>query len=284
MKKIVCKNSQGSQATFCYSFPFWLEEYTGIHELSGKISTVKSAFGTGAIYIDSSINERNITISGKIRKEDIIEARKLLYKIFPLKEEGTLYYYEDSQQGKINYYVESVEIVKTTLLYKFQISLLCPNPYFTDFNEISISLANWNKKFKFPLVIPKDTGINFATKNTTTMFNIENDTNIESGMRITYKAKGKVVNPTLINIITQEKLVIDITLETDEEVIVTTYRNNKNIILISNGQQKNINNYLQYESKFLQIHRGSNTFKYTAEENEDNLEISINYYINYEAM
>ena len=284
IKKIVCQNSRGNQITFAYSFPYYLQKLDGVTEVVGKVNTITSAYGVGSKYVSSSVNERNIVIEGSITRDNITEKRKNLYKMFPLKDKGTFFYYEEDKEYKIEYYVESIEIVKCKVVDTVSISLICPSPYFTDLNESQVQLANWIPSFEFPLEIPADTGIEFGYKNTNSLVTIENDTNIEIGMRIVFTASDDVENPKLINITTQEELEIEKTMSAGDVITVTTYLNNKNIILSSNGEEININNYLKFGTKFLQIHTGSNTFKATAKSGENSLVTEIYYLTNYEAV
>lgn len=284
IKKIICQNSRDNQITFSYSFPYYLQKLDGVTEVVGKVNTITSAYGVGSKYVSSSVNERNIVIEGSITRDNITEKRKNLYKMFPLKDKGTFFYYEEDKEYKIEYYVESIEIVKSKVVDTFSISLICPSPYFTDLNESQVQLANWIPSFEFPLEIPADTGIEFGYKNTTSLVTIENDTNIEIGMRIVFTASDDVENPKLINITTQEELEIEKTMSAGDVITVTTYLNNKNIILSSNGEEININNYLKFGTKFLQIHTGSNTFKATAKSGENSLVTEIYYLTNYEAV
>ena len=287
MKYIICESYLGEEITFNYSFPFFLESIDGIHEISGDVTRMQSAFAIGEKYIDTSINKRNIIIKGSIRKNDnIIERRQTLYRLFPLKTIGTLYYYEGNLSRKINYYVESVEIAETGLHRKFQISLICPNPYFTDINKTSLQMATWKATFKFPLIIPQSKGIKFGVKNPSLMASINNTTNIEFGMTITFIASDTVVNPSLFNVDSREEIKIEKTMKVGDKIIINTYRQNKNIIYIdaSTGLEENINNLMVYGSKFLQVHHGQNTFRYNADENAENLQAVIDYYTEYEAI
>ena len=288
-KKIICKSSLGETITFEYSFPFFLISIDGIHEILGSISSMKSAFAIGEKYIDTTVQKRNIIIKGAFRctkNDDALKSRDKLYRAFPLKTLGTLYYYEKELARKINYYVESVSIDETGLHRKFQISLLCPYPCFTDLEQSSSPMATWSPRFKFALKIPKSSGIKFGTKNTTSMATIVNSNNIEYGMTITFKANDRVVNPSLFNVDTREEMKIEKTMEAGDKIIVTTHRQNKNIVYIpaSSGIEENINNLMVYGSNFLQVHIGTNTFRYNADENVDNLEAIIEYLPEYEAV
>lgn len=284
IKKVVCQNSRGNQVTFSYEFPYFLESIEGATEVDGKVNTITSAYGVGSKYVSSSISERNIVITGSVKRDNITQKRQNLYKIFPKKDKGTLFYYEEDKAYKIEYYVESIEFTKSKVVDKFVISLICPSPYFTDLEESQVQMSNWIPSFEFPLEIPEETGIEFGYKNVNSLVTIENDTNIEIGMKIVFTASDDVENPKLVNITTQEELEIEKSMSAGDVITVTTYINNKNIILTSNGEAININNYLKFGTKFLQIHTGSNTFKATAKSGGNALVTEIFYLINYEAV
>ena len=71
-----------------------------------------------------------------------------------------------------------------------------------------------------------------------------------------------------------------------DKIVITTYRQNKNIVYIpaSTGIEENANNLMVYGSKFLQVHIGTNTFRYNADDGVDNLEAVIEYFNEYEAI
>jgi len=284
-RKIICENYLGEKITFEYKLPFFLESVDGLHEVTGVVAGMSSAYAIGENYIGTSVEKRNIIIKGAIR-DDVITNRQKLYRVFPLKSTGTLYYYEDDLERKINYKVESIQIDDTGLHKHFQISLICPNPYFTDLENTSLQMATWSPTFKFILQIPSDTGIKFGVKNTTSMATIENDTNIEFGMTITFTANDTVTNPSLFNVDTREEMKVEKIMSAGDKIIINTYRQNKNItyISVSTGVEENINNLMVYGSKFLQIKHGSNTFRYNADDGEENLEAVIEYVNEYEAV
>lgn len=284
-RRIVCENSYGYKLEFLYAFPFFLSSYTGIHEYSGNVATIKSAFGIGVSYVGTSVNSRNITLTIAIRDNALIQTRRdQLYNIFPLKDEGTLYYYEGDLERKINYYVEKVIPTRKTNLFYFTISLICESPYFMDSKETIASLQNWDKLFEFPLEIPEE-GIEFGSKNQATAIEIENNSHIDYGLTISFAANGNVNKPGLKNNYTNEEMKLNYSLNVNEKIIITTYDNNKKIIFIdSNGKEKNITNSLVFGTKFLQACNGLNKFVATAEEGLENLDVNISYYNYYEAI
>ncbi|MCM1052448.1 MAG: phage tail family protein [Ruminococcus sp.] len=284
-KKIICESYLGEKLEFNYRFPFHLDDVSGLHEMLSTVSGMTSAYGVGEIYAGTSINKRNIVIKGTIT-DNIINNRQLLYRIFPQRTIGTLYYYEDDLARKIKYRVESIKIDFKGIYKAFQISLICQNPYFTDVDKTTLQMATWLPAFKFPLQIPEVEGIKFGKKNTNLMAVIKNDSNIEYGMTIIFKANDIVINPSLFNVDSREEMKVNISMNAGDKVIVSTYRENKNIIYIpsATGKEENINNLMVYGSKFLQVHRGINTFRYNADEGADNLEAIIEFYQEYEAI
>ena len=281
-QKIICVSENGVKTEISNNFPFLLEEITGIFETVGEIAKVKSAFGTGTKYVGTSINDRTIQILGTCRKGYANRTR--LYNAFPKKQWGTLYYYEDDMIRKINYQVEDVKIANNYSHNYFQIDLLCPNPYFTDVNETIVSLANWKKMFEFPFENEVGETFEFGTKELSLLATIENDSNIEIGMRIVFNANGEVRNPSVTNIITGETLKLNETIDVGEKIEVSTYLNEKNIYVTKDNITERKNNTLVFGSKFLQIHPGKNQFKFDAEYKSENLELEFYYFKNYEAV
>lgn len=286
MKKIICENNRNKKITFTYDFPFFITSTDGLYDVKGNVSTVSIAYGVGESYTGTSIKKRNIVINGIIA-DKFVERRETLRDIFPLGTMGTLYYYEDDIARKIEYTVEDLDIAEKGVPRTFTISLICPYPYFKDIEESEASMSTWTPKFCFPMISEQGEGIEFATKNVTTMGTITNNTNIEFGVTIKFIANGQVVNPYLINVNTQEQIAIDpIVMEAGDQIIITTYRNNKHIYYIpsATGEAEDINYLMKYGSKFLQMHSGDNTLRAGAEEGEESLETKVFYSIEYGAV
>ena len=282
MEKLIYENSYGNKIELTNKFPYFLEDYTGIHEKSSELYGVSSAFGIGELYVGRSINKRNIMIYGYF-KNNFIERRQFLYNAFPDNDEGTLFYYEDDFSSKIKCRVEKVEITKTGPIRYFTISLIAFEPFFTDIEETIIPLASWEGGIEFPLEIPEE-GIEFETKNNNMVAEINNPTKIENGLTIIFTCSGSVKKPSIKNIVNQEVLTLDYDLVIGDVVTITTGINNKNIILNRDGVETNINNYLLFGTKFLQLKPGQNNFKILAEEGIENLTAEIRYSLSYEAV
>lgn len=285
-RTLVLENYKGELITFSYEPPFLLSICDGFHNVAGKVNSISSAYGVGTKWNGTSIGERDLTIKGTIT-ENIEENRLLLFDLLPLDSEITLYYYEKDIERKITCLVEKVDIPeKKGFTRDFIISLICPNPHFTAIAATILSMATWSPAFKFALQIPQNKGIKFGTKNTTSMGTAENTTNIDYGMKIIFKANDTVVNPYLFNVDTREIMQIEKVMSPGDKIIITTHIDNKNIIYISasTNEEENVNYLKTYESKYLQVHSGTNTYRSGADTGEDSLETTIEFLPEYEAV
>lgn len=285
-RTLIYKNHKGDMITFTYKPPFLLSICDGFHETVGTVNSVSSAYGVGTTWNGTSIGQRDLTIKGTIT-DNIQENRLLLYDMFPLNSEGTLYYYEGDIERKITCLVEKVSIPeKKGFTRDFSISLVCPNPRFSALAATILSMATWTPAFKFKLVIPKNKGIKFGTKNTTSMGTTENTTEIDYGMTIKFKANDTVKNPYLFNVTTRDIIQIEKTMSAGDQIIITTHIDNKNVIYKNavTGEEENINYLIMYGSKYLQVPSGTNTFRSGADSGDDNLETTIEFLPEYEAV
>lgn len=285
-RTLIYKNHKGDMITFTYKPPFLLSICDGFHETVGTVNSVSSAYGVGTTWNGTSIGQRDLTIKGTIT-DNIQENRLLLYDMFPLNSEGTLYYYEGDIERKITCLVEKVSIPeKKGFTRDFSISLVCPNPRFSALAATILSMATWAPAFNFPLIIPENEGIQFGIKNTTSMGTTENTTEIDYGMTIKFKANDTVKKPYLFNVTTRDIIQIEKTMSAGDQIIITTHIDNKNVIYKSavTGEEENINYLIMYGSKYLQVPSGTNTFRSGADSGEDNLETTIEFLPEYEAV
>ena len=285
-RTLIYKNHKGDMITFTYKPPFLLSICDGFHETVGTVNSVSSAYGVGTTWNGTSIGQRDLTIKGTIT-DNIQENRLLLYDMFPHNSEGTLYYYEGDIERKITCLVEKVSIPeKKGFTRDFSISLVCPNPRFSALAATILSMATWAPAFNFPLIIPENEGIQFGIKNTTSMGTTENTTEIDYGMTIKFKANDTVKNPYLFNVTTRDIIQIEKTMSAGDQIIITTHIDNKNVIYKNavTGEEENINYLIMYGSKYLQVPSGTNTFRSGADSGEDNLETTIEFLPEYEAV
>ena len=286
MRRLYFVNEFNESINITYEPPYILSICDGFHEVKGNVQTISSAFGDGERFTNTSIGKRDLTIKGTII-EDISVNRRYMLNVFKLNRSGMLYYYDEEIERKIPCYVESVEIAEKQGYTKdFVISLVCPRPYFqAKFNEI-IEMAELEAKFKFPMNSPVNQGFIFGLRSIDLMGEMENITNINYGLTITFKAVDTVVNPYLLNVDTSELVKVTKTLQHDDYITVTTHNDNKNVILYTSitNTFTNINYLLTFGSVFMQLKHGKYTIRTGADSGEDKLETTIEYTPEFESV
>lgn len=162
-------------------------------------------------------------------------------------------------------------------LHKFLIDFYCPNPFWSNENDTKASISYWKGNFKFPLTMGKEKGSVMGYKSPSLIVNVQNNGDVETGMRIEFKALGLLNNPSLFNINTREYIKINKEMQSGEKIIIDTNYGQKRIKSIFNDVSTDILNKLDLTSTFLQLATGDNLFRYDADKNLNNLQVNIYY-------
>lgn len=260
--------------------PYKLVDIEGIESGNLELNTVSNAQFDGSVVISNRIQSRPISITvdyrGTNSKE--LERRKLI-SFFNPKRKGLLIVQYGTIERAIEYEIENFncKLINIHDTVSFTVDFLCPNPYWRDILESKINIAAWRGGFMFPLMMPKDKGIVMGFREPSLIVNANNSGDVESGMIIEFKALGNVTNPSLLNVVTQEYIKINKNMIFGEVITVNTYVGSKRIINNKDGVETNILNLIDIDSTFLQLKVGDNMFRYNADSNLDNLEISVFY-------
>lgn len=287
MKRIICRNENDIEVEFNYNedADFFLVSLEGVYSVSNNVVTSENTMTDGSTYQGSTTKQRNIVITAFI-DGDYQKRRDLLYKCFKPKSTGSFTYIEGEEKRTIDYKVEEIDIEETGVIRNVVISLICPDPFFKDLNDIVVTMAGWKRSFTWPhefTAAKKPFGERIAEIIKT----VENDSAADNiGIEILMQASGAVTNPALYNVEQDEHIKVGtadhaLQLAAGETVKITTGTNNKNVYLISNGQETKINEYLDEDSEFIQLTSGSNTFKYDADAGIDYLNVTISYRFRY---
>ncbi|AWZ48325.1 phage tail family protein [Hathewaya limosa] len=281
-EKFIFENERGPQIEFSIWSPFFLQNIDGISGLKNIIYSNKGMEQDGSTYTGSTLDNRNVVIQGAITENREINREKLLSIVNPKLRAKLIY-----DNGNIKKYIECVVENAPTITKenkpKFQISLLCPNPYWKDYIDSKVNIALWKGDFHFPLVMPK-AGIIMGHREPSLIVNIENKGQVRTGIVIEFYARGTLKNPSLFNVNTREFIKINKSMIAGEKIIINTNFGKKKILSINNGIETNIVNYLDIVGggdTFLQLNVGDNLFRYNADENLNNLEATIYYNNNY---
>lgn len=279
MEELKIKDAKGQAINISKSRPYLLEKVESIG-FGSNISTMNGAFD-GVSVTGLNIKEKVVTIQGSIvgidKRRMQQERARLAGFLNPNKGDFEFIYSIDGHTKKLIGKVQRLDFKESvSRMQKFQIQVLAPFPYWFEEVERRKEVALWTKDAYFPLVATKENPVIFGHRVSNLICDIYNAGDVEVGMRIQLKALATVVNPSVLNIYTQEFIKIMQTLERGDVLEITTYTNNKRIeIHKSDGTTKNVFNWMTLDSEFLQLAVGDNTFRYDAESGIDNIEMTI---------
>ena len=236
------------------------------------------------VYIDSTtLEQRVVAISGWVignTYEELKANKGVLNKLI-----NPLHTIEVVVQDKYKLTFKPDFSVKYSVSYeennevlcKFLIQGTCADPMFTTKDKQTALIASIIPKFRFPLVIPQNTGILMGLREPSLLATLNNGGDIDTGLLITFSCTSTVTNPSLLNVDTREFIKINKTMSAGEQIIVSTGSGEKYIKGIVSGEESNYFKYMDFDSTWLQLHTGENILKYDADDNVDGLEVLISF-------
>lgn len=268
----------------------------GLNPPKAQINTSTIAGLDGTKFNSSKLESRNIVITVKINGD--IEANRInLYKYFITKEWCKFYYENERRNVYIDCYVENFEcslFVKDEIA---QISLICPNPYFKDMEEIIDDISKALAAFEFPFAhgskgatnpsVPKDTStdnaIPFSTIDVNKVTNVYNDSESETGLIIEMDIAGTMNEIQIKNTGTGDTFILDYSFIEGDKVIIDTNKGQKSVRLIRNANTINLFTAMKKGSTFFQLSIGDNFFSYSADDgvSDDLINIVFKHYTVY---
>ena len=162
---------------------------------------------------------------------------------------------------------------------KFLTTILCPNPVIETESPHNVQIAAWRAGFRFPLKfdLPGNKMI-FGVRTESRIVSIPSDADVNCGMVITLRAIGNLSIPRVTNISAQEHLELNLTMHAGDRVIIDTRMPYTTAYLYNAlDERSNAINSITDDSTYLQVPPGESQFTYSAEENEENLQVSFEY-------
>lgn len=257
--KIVVKNHIG-QSVELDPFNYPVVSVDGLTPTGATINTSNVATVDGTFFNSSYVNQRNIvlTITPNVEAE---RARLFLYQYFKPKYPVTLYFKTRTRDVYIEGYVETFEGSLYDQKQSFQISVICPQPFFNDVKESVTELSKTVNNFTFPFYIPEE-GVIFSYIDDDAEVNVKNKGEETTGAIIQLVANGHIVEPTIYNRTTGDKFTIMVEMSNGDNIVIDTRRGQKTIEMISDGVTTNILNKIAKGSKWLSLVQGDNIFRY----------------------
>lgn len=291
-RRIICTNKDGYSIAFGEkSFsPFLLVDADGCYEASNSVTVSENTMIDGGSYQGSVASVRNIVLT-VADVSNYVENRNLLYRLFKAGEAGRLVFHElcDGEETKryTDYYVEKIEGTGKNGCRQYQMSLICPDPFFYDMEDVRVSMAAWISDFTFPHAFRKWEEL--GHRSDVRLQDIRNDTATDRiGISVSVYANGAVRNPAIVHVEKNQRLQIGtknnpFTMSSGDRLQITTGTGNKHLYYtdVATGTERDISQYLTEDSEFVQLGRGDNTIGYDAESGAGNMTITITYRLRY---
>ena len=243
----------------------------GISSSEYSVDIVNNAQFDGGTVKSKRVESRLITITAEYPStEDTETRRQSLIRFFNPYLTGKLYVNYSGVKRVINYEVAGFKDSRENLYdpLKFIINLICPNPFFKDEREFSKNMAGKINSITVPFTIPAS-GMMMSTKVLRQEATIINNGDKNTGLIISFMAKGEVSNPKIENLTTGKFLRIVVDLMPGDILTINTNKGNKRIEL--NG--KNISQKMDRSSSFIDMQVGENILKYSADKGYTNLNV-----------
>ena len=252
--------------------------------IKGTHHTYKYVNQVGQSIANTSLGTRDIKIEGWLVADNENHMTSLKRKLnsFISPQEVVTMFYNDYKinfvpDETVKYSINAAE--NNEIFCKFQIDGTAPNPLFSDEFETKTAFVETVPSFHFPLVLSTnspDKGVVFGKRTASLIIDVNNKGSVSVGMRIVFKANGTVVNPSIVNVNTQEEFKINKTLVSNEEIEIVTSIGEKSVKgKIGNTDFTNYFMYKDIDSSWLQLDIGDNLFRYNADDGVESLDVFV---------
>ena len=240
---------------------------TGLNPPKAKINLSDIAGMNGALFNSAKAETRNLVLT-VLPQAPVEQNRLALYKFAQVAQWCKIYYSNGSVDVQIEGYVETVEGSLFSKAQSFQISILCPQPYFEGLREIRNDISSLISTFEFPFAIEAE-GIEFSYINHDILSTVINVGDVETGLIIEITARGEVTDPIIYDNLTGGSIGLNITLASRDKVVINTNSGSRSVKLISGNTETNIMNLVKPNPTWFTLQPGENIFSYGAEVGSD---------------
>lgn len=269
--------SKGDVLLLTNNSRFKLSNVDGITFANVNISSSTVASMDGDFINNKRTNPRSIILDLAI-EQNVETVKRYIFNYIKPKQKGILRMEQNDRQVQIEGVVESIEMPRYTEQVIMQIALYCSQPYWEDVEDTVTDISETLDLHYFTddpndmLYFPEE-GIPFGEYDANRTKAFINDGDVEVGLTIHIVALGHVVNPTIYNS-EGAYIGVNVTLESGDEIIITTTKGNKTITL--NGA--NILSKIKEGSTWLQLPINEDEFTIDGDdETEANMYFTIIY-------
>lgn len=256
---------------------------TGIDGLSANSIELSEATVTnqvGSSITGASIQSRTMTIEGRYLYTPATRKR-LLAVILPgirarLRYQNTVENVDVYWEGQPT---KTPDISTNPVWQNIQFTMKMPYPYPRTTEGENKSFSYLQSSFRFPQAYSSKTPWQISSRIIEPLQTITNRGDIPAGFTVTFKALTDGVKaPKLLNVDTRENISFSqLTLNSGDELTVNTMINAREVLLTTSEGAKNAFEYMDYDSTFFLLARGANTLRYSAQEKESSLEVTLSF-------
>lgn len=279
IEKLTYTNERGESIVFSHASIYHTNEVSGLSDVRNAIYSINSMGQDGDTYLGNRIESREIEIVGSIKERDkdhMRDFRRQMNRVLNPQYAATLTYEYGDFKRVIDCKVDNAPVFKRKAIFQdFTVQLLCLNPFWRKESKARDDIATWIGGLEFPVEIPLVEGWQIGFRQPSLIVNVYNDGDVQAGIRVEFRALGVVKNPSLLNVDTQEFIKLNIDLVAGDTLSVSTGYGEKEVTLKRGGVTSDAFRYLDVDSSYLQLSVGDNLFRYSAEQNLENLEVSI---------
>lgn len=273
-------NDYGDSIEFSKNSDIRITAIDGLSANNIDLSEATVTNQVGSSITGASIQSKTMTIEGRYLYTPAIRKR-LLAVILPGV--GARLRYQNTVENVDVYWegqpTATPDISTGPVWQSFQFSLKLPYPYPRTTEEENKSFSYLQSGFRFPRAYSSKTPWRISTRIIEPLQTITNRGDIPAGFTVTFKAlTDGVKGPKLLNVDTRENIAFTrLTLNSGDVLTVNTMINAREVLLTTSEGTKNAFEYMDYDSTFFLLARGANTLRYSAQEREANLEVTLSF-------
>lgn len=276
MYTLTVERSDGERLTLTQYRSAYQVTYAGFGPVAADVTTAARGMSNGDKVASTRRGKRNAVLTVYVNG-NVEQNRIHLYSYFTPGHEVKLYYANGSRDVYTQGVVESFEDDQFSAPYRVQISIICPEPFWSGTKEIVKEVSGVVSMFSFPFSIAEE-GVEFSSLTGHDYAKIENEGDEPTGFVIRAYARENVVEPMIYNAITSEAFRLTGTLEKNHTLTVNTSDGNKRLTITAPGGIVTNALYRKKQgSSWLKLAPGDNYIAYSAAEGKENLIVTIRY-------
>lgn len=235
-----------------------LTDIEGLGPAKAAISTSSNGIFDGSRFTSSKVGNRNIVITLAL-EQPVEENRIKLYKYAAPKRPVRFYLENDSRNVFIDGYVEACEVNPFSKRTMVQISIICPQPFFSDIKEAETKYKSIVNLFEFPFDNPIE-GMPFGEILREEIMIVNNEGDVETGGIFELCACGTVSRPVIYNADTLERFSLNLEMRAGDKLTINTKDMQKAVVLEREGVKINVVNMIQKGAAWLRMPVGTSRF------------------------